>query len=40
MLGFAGIDPSELPFIILGDSFLKGYFFAFDKTNQKIGLNL
>eukprot|EP00828_Plagiopyla_frontata_P036371 TRINITY_DN47_c0_g1_i1.p1 TRINITY_DN47_c0_g1~~TRINITY_DN47_c0_g1_i1.p1 ORF type:complete len:343 (-),score=41.46 TRINITY_DN47_c0_g1_i1:82-1110(-) len=40
LLGFEGIDPSQLPFIILGDSFLRGYFLALDKTNNQLGLNL
>ena len=40
MLGFMGIDPSELPFIILGDCFLRGYFYALDKANNKLALNL
>ena len=39
MLGFTGIDAADVPFIVLGDVFLKNYFTAFDKTNNKVGLS-
>eukprot|EP00828_Plagiopyla_frontata_P000569 TRINITY_DN0_c196_g1_i9.p1 TRINITY_DN0_c196_g1~~TRINITY_DN0_c196_g1_i9.p1 ORF type:complete len:323 (-),score=34.33 TRINITY_DN0_c196_g1_i9:58-1026(-) len=40
MLGFMGISPQEIPFVLLGDCFLRGYFYALDKANNKLGLNL
>ena len=37
MLGFVGIVASDVPFVVLGDVFLKNYFFALDKANNKVG---
>ena len=38
MLGFEAIDPSQIPFVLLGDVFLRDYFYALDKSNNKLGL--
>ena len=34
MLGFVGIDATTIPFLVLGDVFIRNYFFALDKTNN------
>ena len=34
MLGFMGGDPSQIPFVLLGDVFLRDYFYALDKAKN------
>eukprot|EP00828_Plagiopyla_frontata_P041866 TRINITY_DN6101_c0_g1_i5.p1 TRINITY_DN6101_c0_g1~~TRINITY_DN6101_c0_g1_i5.p1 ORF type:complete len:306 (-),score=23.71 TRINITY_DN6101_c0_g1_i5:76-993(-) len=35
-----GVTVSEYPFMIFGDAFMKNYFIAFDKENNKIGISI
>lgn len=38
LLGFVVGDSKEIPFVILGDVFLRDYFYALDKAHNRLGL--